>query len=63
MGASCGEVPPRVSFYQLVQGIARKLHRAKIDAVLLKLDITKAFDTMDWAFLLEVLRKLGFGER
>jgi hypothetical protein len=45
----------------LVQATARKLHRLKTDAILLKLDITKAFDTVDWAFLLEVLSKLGFG--
>jgi hypothetical protein len=32
-----------------------------MDAILLKLDITKAFDTVDSAFLLEVLSKLGFG--
>jgi hypothetical protein len=32
-------------------------------AVLLKLDITKAFDTVEWPFLIEVLRILGFGER
>ncbi|KAM0899529.1 hypothetical protein ACQ4PT_021212 [Festuca glaucescens] len=37
--------------------------RSSISAVLLKLDITKAFDTVDWAFLIDVLRKLGFGER
>jgi hypothetical protein len=47
--------------FQLVQSIARKLHRLRTDAILLKLDIIKAFDTVDWAFLLEVLSKLGFG--
>jgi mannosylglycoprotein endo-beta-mannosidase len=29
----------------------------------MKLNITKAFDTVDWSFLLEVLRNMGFGER
>jgi hypothetical protein len=46
-----------------VQFTARKLHRLKTDAILLKLDITKAFDTVDWAFLLDVMVKLGFGRR
>jgi mannosylglycoprotein endo-beta-mannosidase len=49
--------------FQLVQSTARKLHRLRKDAILLKLDITKAFDTVDWAFLLDVLAKLGFGHR
>jgi mannosylglycoprotein endo-beta-mannosidase len=49
--------------FQLVHCTARKLHALKRDSILLKLDITKAFDTMDWAFLLEVLTKLGFGQR
>jgi hypothetical protein len=31
----------------MVQGIARKLYNTKIDAVLLKLDIMKAFDIVD----------------
>jgi mannosylglycoprotein endo-beta-mannosidase len=30
---------------------------------LLKLDITKAFDIVDWSFLIEVLTKLGFGPK
>jgi len=30
--------------------------------VALKVDIAKAFDTLDWNFLLEVLRKFGFAE-
>ena len=48
--------------FMMVQCTARKLHSSNIPAVLLKLDITKAFDTVSWAFLLEVLRKMGFGD-
>ncbi|KAK1617240.1 hypothetical protein QYE76_022757 [Lolium multiflorum] len=48
---------------KLVQCTARKLHARKTDAILLKLDITKAFDTLDWAFLLQVMEKLGFGRK
>jgi hypothetical protein len=47
----------------MVQGTANKLHSLKQPTILLKLDITKAFDTLDWSFLLEVLRKMGFGAR
>jgi hypothetical protein len=46
----------------MVQETARKLHRSKQPAIPLKLDITKAFNTVDWSFLLEVLRKMGFGD-
>jgi hypothetical protein len=49
--------------FMMVQGTARKLHSRLTPAVLLKLDITKAFDTVEWPFLIEVLRILGFGER
>jgi hypothetical protein len=47
----------------MVQGIARKLHSSKQPVILLKLDIMKAFDTVDWCFLLELFRKMGFGDR
>uniref|UniRef100_A0A453BP67 Reverse transcriptase domain-containing protein n=1 Tax=Aegilops tauschii subsp. strangulata TaxID=200361 RepID=A0A453BP67_AEGTS len=49
--------------YMLVQGTVRWLQSTKRPALMLKLDITKAFDTADWAFLLEVLRHLGFRDK
>lgn len=42
-------------------GSVKALHRRKIPALFLKLDIAGAFDSVAWPFLLEVLRARGFG--
>lgn len=46
-----------------VRGLALQFHRRKKPMILLKLDITKAFDTVSWCFLLNLLRNRGFGSR
>ena len=46
--------------FMLVQQTARFLHKQKDASLLFKLDISKAFDSVSWPFLLEVLRHLGF---
>ena len=46
-----------------VQNTVRRLHRLKKPVLFLKLDIQKAFNTLNWSYLLEVLQALGFGPR
>jgi mannosylglycoprotein endo-beta-mannosidase len=46
-----------------VQNTVKRLQKLKIPALFMKLDIQKAFDTINWSYLLEVLRALGSGER
>ena len=49
--------------YKAVQLTAKFLHRNKIPSALLKVDIAKAFDTVNWRFLLTMLQHLGFSRR
>jgi hypothetical protein len=49
--------------FQYVQGAFKHFHQAKTSMLLLKLDITKAFDNVRWEYLLELMEQLGFGQR
>jgi hypothetical protein len=45
------------------QRVIQLLHRNKKPALFIKLDISKAFDSIEWSFLLEILRALGFSTK
>jgi hypothetical protein len=46
-----------------VQKVIQKLHMNNQPALFVKLDISKASDSINWAYLLEVLRALGFSQK
>jgi mannosylglycoprotein endo-beta-mannosidase len=46
-----------------VRGLARHYHRTKTPVCLIKLDITKAFDSVSWEYLLELLSRRHFPQR
>ncbi|KAM0840742.1 hypothetical protein ACQ4PT_059458 [Festuca glaucescens] len=46
-----------------VQSQAKAFRQSKTPAIMLKLDIEKAFDTVSWEFLLAVLEARGFSQR
>src|SRR4051812_31793627 len=45
---------------ELLQSIKKKIRRSNL---IMKLDITKAYDSISWLALIKVLRKFGFNER
>lgn len=47
----------------LVRESAKELQSKKINNVLVKIEIAKAFDTVNWQFRIQILMKIGFGDR
>jgi hypothetical protein len=48
--------------FQYVQGAVCHFHQAKTPMLFLKLDIAKAFDSVRWEYLIELMQALGFGQ-
>jgi hypothetical protein len=48
--------------FLMVNQTVKMLQRKNISSLFLKLDIKKAFDSVNWAFLMEILDDLGFGQ-
>jgi hypothetical protein len=43
--------------------VIKDLHKMKIPALFIKLDISKAFDTVNCPYLLDIMTYIGFGQR
>jgi mannosylglycoprotein endo-beta-mannosidase len=46
-----------------VKNVIKEAHVKKHPLVFLKLDIAKAFDSVNWGYLLKVLENMGFGHK
>jgi hypothetical protein len=49
--------------FRYIQGAVKLFHRSKTPMLLLELDIEKAFDSVRWEYMLELMVQLGFGQR
>jgi hypothetical protein len=49
--------------FMYVQEVIKDLHKRKFPSLFIKLDIDKAFDTVNWSYLLNVMEQLGFSQR
>lgn len=49
--------------FMFTQNLVRALHKNKKQGLFLKLDIAKAFDSVRWDYLMEVMQQMGFGWR
>ena len=49
--------------FQYIHGAINHFHRSKTPMLFMKLDIAKAFDNVRWEYMLEIMERLGFGQR
>jgi hypothetical protein len=47
----------------LVRNTARALHRKKKPSLMIKIDFARAFDSVSWTYLLDLLQQLRFSTR
>lgn len=47
----------------IVSEVFQGIWANKVEGVVLKLDFEKAFDTVNWSFLFELMEKIGFGKK
>jgi hypothetical protein len=49
--------------FMYMQQVIKELHKRKIPALFIKLDISRAFDSVNWLYLLDIMSFIGFGQR
>jgi hypothetical protein len=49
--------------FMYVRNMARRFHRSKTSMLLVKLNISKAFDSVHWEYILSLLQHMGFPDR